>query len=776
MEVESLAEIRSEIAGVQREMEALSRRGSQEIRRSRPRVTPEEIEALIYELLGSSLILAEDWEQLSSDDRDRLLQQTDPEMALSLMVEMGLLTSFLAARISTGNTFGLVLGNFRLLERLGAGGMAVVYKAEHIEMRHLVAIKVLQLSRGDDPRLESRFSAEMRAIARLRHPNIVTAMDAGRVFSPDPDGPVLWYLVMEYVCGEDLDEYIRQRGPLSAATACNIIHQIACALAETHKLNLVHRDIKPSNILVTSDEQAKLLDFGLSRHTPTRVTQPGTVLGTIDFMAPEQAKDASQVDIRADLWSLGATLYWCLTGQIPFSNEGPEIEQLLRRIHQEPPSIRALRPDLPSKLDAVVRKMMALRPEDRYSTPTEVMQALLPFLNPDSALSLPLPCAPSQMEVDSRKLPSLPTAGSRAQRVLVVDDEPGIRLYCREVLKLDGLEPEVAEDAEAALKLIAQKAPDLMLIDVNMPGMSGPELLRRLRMNPPTANLKVIMFSGQASGDEMSEMLLHGADDYLSKPFSVPQLRGRVQSALRLKTAQDRTDLLNQHLLAINERLEQTLSDRTSDLSEVRSALVLGLARLAQLRENDSGQRLERMSRYVRVLATQAATLPNFAGCIDSAFVDMVSCCAPLHDIGKVGLPDHILLKPGKLQPDERIHMQAHTTLPTEMLQELADRHISARVFLQMASDIIRHHHECYDGTGYPDRLCGDAIPLAARLVSIADVYDALRSRRSYKPALSHVAAVQVILASMGQFDPALLRAFEQVAPEFEKIYRELPG
>ena len=257
--------------------------------------------------------------------RTALLRLPDRDRPVRDPVECGLLTPYQAARVSTGNTFGLVLGNFRILERLGAGGMAVVYKAEHIEMRHLVAIKVLHLSRGDDPRLESRFSAEMRAVARLRHPNIVAAMDAGRVYSPDPEGPVLWYLVMEFVPGENLDDYVRQRGPLPVAQACNLIHQIACALAETHRFNLVHRDIKPSNIIVTPEEQAKLLDFGLSRHVPTRLTQSGTVLGTIDFMAPEQARDASTVDIRADIYSLGGTMFWALTGQLPFSMQGSEI-------------------------------------------------------------------------------------------------------------------------------------------------------------------------------------------------------------------------------------------------------------------------------------------------------------------------------------------------------------------------------------------------------------------------------------------------------------------
>jgi response regulator RpfG family c-di-GMP phosphodiesterase/tRNA A-37 threonylcarbamoyl transferase component Bud32 len=700
------------------------------------------------------------------------MREEGPDRLLSELVEAGLLTPFQAARVATGNTFGLVLGNFRVLERLGAGGMAVVYKAEHIEMRHLVAIKVLQLSKDDDPRLENRFSAEMRAVARLRHPNIVAAMDAGRAYSAEPDGPVLWYMVMEYVPGVDLEGYVRERGPLPPAQACNLIHQIACALAETHKLSLVHRDVKPSNILVTPEEQAKLLDFGLSRHVPTRMTQAGTLLGTIDYMAPEQARDASTVDARADIYSLGGTLYWCLTGQLPFPCKGSELEVLARRLTQQPPSARAVLPELPRELDAVVARMMALRPEDRYATPEGVMQALLPFLKPVSSLR-PVSAGALHAVAPSRRA----TAGARRQSVLVVDDEPGIRLFCREVLQIDGLVCHEADSVEGGLAKAREQRPDLVLIDVNLGAAPGTELLRQLREQPPAAHLKVIMISGAASVDQMAGMQMAGADDYLSKPFSVPQLLGRVKAALRLKEAQDRSDQLNHQLLSVNAELEKGLSERSTDLAQLRTALVLGLARLVCQREGDSGRHLERMPLYCRRLAEEAAAMPAFASQINQAFIDMLCCTAPLHDIGKVGLPDHILLKPGKLTGEERLQMQAHTTLGAETLAALAEEYPAARAFMQMASDVIRHHHERFDGAGYPDRLAGAAIPLAARLATVADVYDALRSRRTYKPPVSHAAAVQLITtASSGQFDPQLLEAFARSAADFDKVFRELPG
>jgi response regulator RpfG family c-di-GMP phosphodiesterase/tRNA A-37 threonylcarbamoyl transferase component Bud32 len=734
---------------------------------------PDNVEELVYDLLGSSLVLAEDWERLTLPERELLLRAPDSDSALGMMIERGLLTPFQATRIATGNSFGLVLGNFRVLERLGAGGMAVVYKAEHIEMRHLVAIKVLQMTDEDDPRLQTRFSAEMRAIARLRHPNIVSAMDAGRVYSPDPHGPVLYYLVMEYVPGEDLHEFVCSRGPLPVPQACNLIHQIAAALAETQKLSLVHRDIKPSNILVTPEEQAKLLDFGLSRHTPTKLTQAGTVLGTIDYMAPEQARDASTVDIRADIYSLGGTLFWSLTGELPFPADRGELELLMRRLTQQPPSLRRVLPDVDPALDDVVRKMMALSPADRYATPQEVMRALLPFLKPGSVLDY----GGSRNLMRSVRPEPVPSPGGRTARVLVIDDEEGIRLFCRELLAIEDIECHEASSGETGLEAAKRLKPDLVLLDFHLPGMNGAMVLRELRERPPTPNLKVLMFSGQSAPDDLAGLMLAGADDFLTKPFSVPQFYGRVKTALRLKEAQDRSDDLNHKLLLANSDLERTLSSRGTDLHEVRSALVMGLARLVQMREGDGGQRLERMRRYVRALAEEAATLPAYAGQIDEAFIELVATCAPLHDIGKVGLPDHILLKPGKLAPDERILMQAHTTIGAQVLKELADEHAAARTFLTTAADIVRSHHERHDGAGYPDRLSGPSIPLAARLVAVADVYDALRCRRSYKPALAHQAAVQLITeSSPGQFDPALMPAFQAVASKFEQTFKEWAG
>jgi response regulator RpfG family c-di-GMP phosphodiesterase len=310
---------------------------------------------------------------------------------------------------------------------------------------------------------------------------------------------------------------------------------------------------------------------------------------------------------------------------------------------------------------------------------------------------------------------------------------------------------------------------------VDLPGFSGEEVLRRLRQKPPTRHLKVVMFSGAASGDDLSRILLAGADDFVTKPFSVIQLRARVKAALRLKDAQDRSDVLNRELLTVNSELEQALEARDDELLRARNGLVLALAKLVEHRSTETGKHLLRLQRCCRVLAEEAAALPAFATVIDANWIRALEDAAPLHDIGKAALPDHVLNKPGPLTTEERLIMQAHTTIGADTLREVARQHPFATAFLHVAIDIARSHHERWDGTGYPDRLAGPDIPLVARVVAIADVYDAMRSRRVYKPGLSHHTAVLTMTeAAPGHFDPALLEVFRRVASQFDRVFRDL--
>jgi response regulator RpfG family c-di-GMP phosphodiesterase len=269
--------------------------------------------------------------------------------------------------------------------------------------------------------------------------------------------------------------------------------------------------------------------------------------------------------------------------------------------------------------------------------------------------------------------------------------------------------------------------------------------------------------------------MLAGADDFLTKPFSTVQLRARVKAALRLKAAQDRSDRLNRSLQAMTAELEDAVAVRDGELTHARGGLVLALAKLVEHRSKETGAHLMRLRRYARILAETAAELPAFAPLIDPVFVRNLEDAAPLHDIGKAALPDGILNKPGPLTADERARMETHTTIGAATLQAVADEHPFALGFLQTAVDIARSHHERWDGTGYPDRLSAETIPLAARILAVCDVYDALRAKRVYKDGKTHDDAVRMIVKeSPGHFDPALLTAFVNCADRLDEVFEEV--
>jgi serine/threonine protein kinase len=258
---------------------------------------------LFEDLFRRSLLLREEWDVLPVPSQEYIRQQPDSDKLLDALVEHKLLTEFQAGRIRTGRSNALLLGNYRILDRIGTGGMGIVYKAEHRMLQRTVALKVLPCPVQDDLQGLDRFLAEIRNVASLKHPNIVVALDAGMMAVSDerPDQRC-YYFVMEYVPGDNLDKAVRTHGPLPVDRACGLVCQIASALAEAHQHQLIHRDIKPSNILVTPEGEAKLLDFGLARSArDRRLTDPGTVLGSLDYMAPEQAGALGPIDHRADV-------------------------------------------------------------------------------------------------------------------------------------------------------------------------------------------------------------------------------------------------------------------------------------------------------------------------------------------------------------------------------------------------------------------------------------------------------------------------------------------
>jgi eukaryotic-like serine/threonine-protein kinase len=420
---------------------------------------------------------------------------------------------------------------YEILARLGSGGMGTVYKARHRLMERLVALKVINPALVGWPEAVRRFRQEIRAAARLTHPNIVAAYDAEQAGDTH-------FLVMEYVEGVSLDCVLADEGPLPVERACDYARQAALGLEHAYARGMVHRDVKPHNLMLTPAEVVKILDFGLARfasEVPRARAEPpaadlgplapapdtcqdsldtatalarrrepvegtnsaDTGLGTPDYMAPEEGLDPRRADIRADVYSLGCTLYRLLTGQVPFPGGAPQ-DKL--RAHREsvPRPVTELRPEVSAALAQVVGRMMARDPEQRYQTPGEAARALAPFAAPP------------------------------AHHVLVVDDNPGVREVMANALGSQGYRVSKAADGREALELLRRgPLPDLILLDLMMPGMDGWEFLRERRHDAALAAVPVIIVS--ALNEDQARAVALGVAGHLQKPVELEDLGAAVR-------------------------------------------------------------------------------------------------------------------------------------------------------------------------------------------------------------------------------------------------------
>jgi serine/threonine-protein kinase len=339
----------------------------------------ETVDSLVQAVLRSGL--------LDPEQRDELVGKlqghfSEPWALAEFLVRWGWLTVYQIHQLSQGGDPVLVLGPYRILDRLGEGGVSRVFKAWHREGQFPVALKVIHPEMLHNDEAVGRFQREMQAMARLRHPNVVRAFDVNLSGTTQ-------YFAMEYIEGIDLAKLVQLNGPLPVPEACEYVRQAALGLQHIHECGLVHRDIKPANLLVTLNEGTlKILDLGLARLRPPSgqdpgrsLTRDGIMIGTPDYLAPEQARDPRSVDIRADIYSLGCTLYFLLTGQPPFPG-GSLLEKLVKHQNKAPARSDLLRPGVKEKLHALQQKMMAKLPEDRFQTPAEVALALAPFARP----------------------------------------------------------------------------------------------------------------------------------------------------------------------------------------------------------------------------------------------------------------------------------------------------------------------------------------------------------------------------------------------------------
>jgi putative two-component system response regulator len=376
---------------------------------------------------------------------------------------------------------------------------------------------------------------------------------------------------------------------------------------------------------------------------------------------------------------------------------------------------------------------------------------------------------------------SIDPMNEAAARILIVDDQPDNLLILEDLLGRY-YTVHAAGDGEGALARLADgDRPDLMLLDVVMPGMDGFEVCRRVKAAPALRDMPVLLLTSLDSAADEEYGLSLGADDFIHKPYSPPVVLARVNNHLKLARA-------GRLLRDRNEDLERLVAERTREIvlqSEqlVRSkqeviasqgATITALCSLTEVRDNETGGHIRRTQHYVRVLAEQLRDHPRFRHELNDETIDMMFRSAPLHDVGKVAIPDAILLKQGKLTPAEWEIMKRHPTYGRDAIaqaeRELGDQGGS---FLRFAREIAHCHHEKWDGSGYPQGLAGDDIPVSARLMAAADVYDALMSRRAYKEAYSHECAMQMIQAERGRhFDPDVVDALQGLAETCRDIAR----
>jgi len=353
--------------------------------------------------------------------------------------------------------------------------------------------------------------------------------------------------------------------------------------------------------------------------------------------------------------------------------------------------------------------------------------------------------------------------------ILIVDDNPQNLTVLGELL-CERYKVRAANSGHRALELAAQQPlPDLVLLDVMMPGMSCYEVLEQLRADPRTRDIPVIFTTAMNAVEDEQRGLVLGAVDYITKPLRPAIVLARVHTHLELKHARD---LLRRDKGA----LELELAQRLRENQVIQDVTIRALARLAETRDNETGNHILRTQAYVEALARRARMHPRFAAALDEHAIALIAKSAPLHDIGKVGIPDQVLLKPGKLTAQEWEVMKTHARLGAEAIARAVEDTHQPVEFLAHARQIALHHHERWDGSGYPDGLAGDAIPLSARLMALADVFDALISRRVYKDAMAPDEARRIMQEQRGRhFDPDLLDLFLASFEEFCAIANRYP-
>jgi putative two-component system response regulator len=355
-----------------------------------------------------------------------------------------------------------------------------------------------------------------------------------------------------------------------------------------------------------------------------------------------------------------------------------------------------------------------------------------------------------------------------APDILIVDDnEMNVELL-REILNSKGYRVRTALSGRLAIQFALTERPDLFLVDIQMPGMDGYQFCATVKAMRDLAEIPVIFISGLHATIDKVRAFSAGGVDYITKPFQADELRVRVDTHLELRR-------LNRKLQQHNMQLQELVQEQVKAIIDGHMATMFALAKLAESRDDDTGNHIRRVQTYCKILAIKLSSDAEFKKDIDESYIENLYHTAPLHDIGKVGIPDAILLKPGRLTTQEFEVMKTHTLIGAATLEQVV-RIYPDNLFARMGATIARCHHELWDGSGYPEQLRGEAIPICARILAIADQYDALRNARPYKPAFDHRTACEIIIKGDGRtkpshFDPRVLSSFKKVHEEFDAAF-----
>jgi len=342
--------------------------------------------------------------------------------------------------------------------------------------------------------------------------------------------------------------------------------------------------------------------------------------------------------------------------------------------------------------------------------------------------------------------------------ILIVDDTVENLTLLARMLKDCGYVARPVPNGRLALQAARGEKPDLILLDITMPEMDGYEVCRQMKKDPLLRDIPVLFISALTQTLEKVKAFEAGGVDYISKPFQFEEVKARVETHL--------------HLHKLQLGLEDQVERQVKEIVELQMGMIFGLAKLAEARDSDTGRHLERIQILCKRFSEELGKDPRFADQIDDKFCDMIFHASPLHDIGKVAIEDSVLLKPGKLTAEEFEKMKLHTVIGATTLEEVQNR-FPNNAFLNMGIQIARWHHEKWDGSGYPDGLSGEMIPICARIMSIVDVYDAIRSKRVYKDPISHEEACKIIVSEQGShFDPAIIDVFILLQNELDHIWK----